>query len=34
LSDLSFDEYDSILHAVYALNNIKKIEWIKKEDLN
>ena len=27
---LTFDEYDSLLHAKYAYDNLDKINWIKK----
>jgi hypothetical protein len=31
---LTFDEYDSLLHAKYAYNNISKIAWVVKSNLN
>ena len=33
MPDLTFDEYDSLLHAKYAFDNIKKIDWVKRSDL-
>jgi hypothetical protein len=30
---LTFDEYDSLLHAKYAFDNIDKITWVVKESL-
>lgn len=30
---LTFDEYDSLLHARYAFENLKKIDWVTKSDL-
>lgn len=33
MPDLTFDEYDSLLHAKYAFDNKGAITWIKKEEL-
>jgi hypothetical protein len=30
---LTFDEYDSILHAKYVYDNMEKINWITKDSL-
>ena len=33
IEKITYDECDSILHCLYALNNVKSINWLKKEDL-
>ena len=33
LEKKSFDEYDALLHASYALTNSKQIKWFKKSEL-
>lgn len=33
LDNKSADECDAILHAKYALDNIKSIQWLKKQDM-
>ena len=34
IAKLTFDEYDSLLHAKYAYDNLATIKWIKKSELN
>lgn len=33
MPELTFDEYDSLLHCKYAYDNIDKIHWIVREEL-